>query len=497
MTIPFANIPSNLRVPLFYAEIDPSRANTAAETQRTLIIGQMTAAGSAAPNVPVRCTGDAAIRQLAGAGSALALMAAAYRLNDPAGEMWLLPLQDDPDAVAQVRTVTITGAPSANGTVWFYVNDVAVPFMVTAGMTLPQVAAALLQAIQANPDLPVTASIDGGSPTVVTFTAKNKGASVAVLKLNLNLLGSAAGQSPVPGYAQVAAIVTPGSGAPVLTTALANLGEVGFDFIVTSLNEAAAVSAVSALLSDTNGRWSWQQQRYGHAFACFSGTSGQLATYGAALNDQHLTVVGAPSSMNSPSYAIAAAFAGAAAASLRQDPGLPLQSIQVQGLLAPAISGRFSLTTRNTLLYDGISTFTVVADGSIAIENLITTYQQNAAGQADNSYLEVETMFLLMYVLRFMRAVVQTKYARVKLAADGTRVLPGSNVVTPSTIKADLIAAYRELEADGMVQRSDLFAANLVVEKDAQNPNRVNVLWPGTLINQLRVFALLAQFRLN
>ena len=38
-------------------------------------------------------------------------------------------------------------------------------------------------------------------------------------------------------------------------------------------------------------------------------------------------------------------------------------------------------------------------------------------------------------------------------------------------------------------------AKNIIVEQNAKNPNRVDVLWPGTLINQLRVFALLNQFR--
>ena len=38
----FNNIPQNLRVPLFFAEVDNSRANSGATTQRALIIGQMT-----------------------------------------------------------------------------------------------------------------------------------------------------------------------------------------------------------------------------------------------------------------------------------------------------------------------------------------------------------------------------------------------------------------------------------------------------------------------
>jgi phage tail sheath gpL-like len=148
------------------------------------------------------------------------------------------------------------------------------------------------------------------------------------------------------------------------------------------------------------------------------------------------------------------------------------------------------------MLWDGISTFTVASDGTVAIENLITTYQKNSFGAADNSYLQVETLFLLMYVLRAQQALVTSKYARVKLAANGTRFAPGSAIVTPNMIRADLIAQYRRMEYDGYVQDAAGFAKGLIVEKNSQNPNRVDVLWPGTLISQLRIFALLAQFRL-
>jgi phage tail sheath gpL-like len=43
VTINFTGIPSNLRVPLFYAELDPTYANTAAQDQRGLLVGQMSA----------------------------------------------------------------------------------------------------------------------------------------------------------------------------------------------------------------------------------------------------------------------------------------------------------------------------------------------------------------------------------------------------------------------------------------------------------------------
>ncbi|MFD2046815.1 hypothetical protein [Pantoea stewartii] len=67
------------------------------------------------------------------------------------------------------------------------------------------------------------------------------------------------------------------------------------------------------------------------------------------------------------------------------------------------------MTERNNLLYSGISTTTVSDDGTVTLENVITTYQTNSYGDADDSYLEIETMFLLMYVTRYLRSVVTSK----------------------------------------------------------------------------------------
>jgi phage tail sheath gpL-like len=52
------------------------------------------------------------------------------------------------------------------------------------------------------------------------------------------------------------------------------------------------------------------------------------------------------------------------------------------------------------------------------------------------------------------------------------------------------------MEFDGIVQDADAYAKALIVERNSANPDRVDVLSPDTLINQLRVFALLLQFRL-
>jgi phage tail sheath gpL-like len=504
MSVPFVNTPSNLRVPLFYAEIDPSRANTSPASQRTLLIGQITGAATWAPNVSVRVPSPAAAITGAGFGSILAGMAAMYMLNDPTADVHALPVADAGGATAATGTIVITGPATAAGTLALYVAGVLVPVAVTSGDTATTIAANIAAAINAstgqavttmaNCGLPVTASAAAGT---VTLTARNGGLLGNDIDVEINFRGTAGGEVTPAGVGVAITAMAGGATNPTITTALAALAEEAYDFIVCAATDTATLGALQSFLSDQAGRWSPLQQIYGHVFTALRGSAGTLATAGLARNDQHLTIVGFNASP-SPCWWWACYFAAIEAASLRNDPAQPVQFLSGVGLLAPKAQNRFPLPVRNTtLLYSGISTWTVDASGTVTVENTITTYVTNAQGSADNSYLELETMFTLVYVIRALKAVVQTKYARVKLAADGTRLTPNSNVVTPSTIKADIIAAYRQLEADGFVQQSDLFAQNLIVEKDATNPNRVNVLWPGILIDQLRVFATLIQFRLQ
>jgi phage tail sheath gpL-like len=493
MTIPFKQIPQNIRVPLFYAELDNSHANTAQANQRALIIGQITSTGIVTPNVPIISSGvsDAAVQ--GGVNSMLALMTAAYRANDTFGEVWYLPLSDAAGAVAATGSISFTAAPTANGTISLYIAGQLVTVPVTSTMTTANIATAVSNAINLIPAMPVTASV---TTSTVTLTADNKGLAGNDIDVRVNYQGTAGGESTPTGLTFTITAMASGATNPTLTTALGNLLDMPFDFIVCPYTDTTSLDALKGFLNDTTGRWSWQQQVYGHVFTANRGTFASQTTLGLARNNQHETIMGFNDSPT-PNWQWAAALAGAAAVSLRADPATPLQTVVLNGVLAPPLQSRFNLSSRNTLLYDGISTFTVAQDGTVAIENLITTYQTNSFGAPDNSYLEVETMFTLMFVLRDMMTMVTSKYARVKLAADGTRFAPGSNIVTPSIIKADIIAEYQTLEYNGYVQNSKAFAQGLIVAQNSSNPNRIDVLWPGTLIDQLRIFALLAQFRLS
>lgn len=504
MTVPFKQIPANLRVPLFYAELDNSQANSSQAQQRTLIVGQINGAalpnsipaGAAVPNVPIISQGASDAATQGGPGSMLHLMTAAYRQNDSFGEVWYLPLADDPAAVAALGSINFTAPSTANGTLSLYIGGTRISQPVLSTLTAAQLATALAASVNATPNLPVSAAVDGTVTSKVNFTAINKGPAGNDIDLRVNYLGSRGGELVPAGLAYTIVAMATGATAPSLTTALSNLGSQGFDFIVFPYTDATSLTAIQTLLNDTTGRWSWSAQIYGHVFTASRGTLGTLQTLGSGQNNQHASILGFNDSPT-PNWLWAAAITGAAAVSLRADPAMPLHTIAIQGVLAPPLQSRFQISDRNTLLWTGISTFTVGDDGTVYIDNLITTYQKNAFGNADNSYLQVETLFNLAYVLRALKTVVTSKYSRVKLAANGTRFAQGSGIVTPNVIRADLIAMYRDLEYRGLVQNGDAFKANLIVQQNATNPNRVDILYPGILINQLNIFALLMQFRLQ
>lgn len=489
MTVPFATIPQNLRTPLFFVEFDNSMANTATATQRTLLIGQMLDGAAGKDSTPERITSGTQAAERFGRGSMLHTEADAYFRNDTAGEVWALPLADDEKQTAAADKLKITSAANDTGVISLYIAGIRVQMAVVATDSAEAIATGLTTVINRNANLPVTAETEEDT---ISLTAKNKGAHGNGIDIRLNYRGQMGGENTPSGFEMTITAMSGGNGSPDLLNGLANLKDRSFDFIVNPYTDTASLDVVKTFLAD---RWAWDKQLYGHSYGVITGTYGQLADFGERRNDQHASLLGVNGSP-SPDYQWSAAYTGAITQSLRNDPGRPLQTLVISGVLPPDDTSILELTERNNLLHSGISTFTVDDDGTVRVENIITTYQKNAYGDNDDSYLQVETLYLLMFVSRYLRTQVTSKFGRMKLAEDGTRFAPGAAIVTPNVIKAELIAQYGFLEFNGHVQDAKGFAKGLKVERNSQNPNRVDVLWTGTLINQLRVFALLNQFRL-
>lgn len=488
MSISFSTIPADLKVPLFYAEFDNSRAGPSVGSKRTLLIGQATAVVPAA----LRYAGSAEeVAAFAGARSVLARMMAAYRANDPVGEVWILPVQDNGSGVAASGTIVVSGPATEAGTISLYVGGQLVSVAVANGDTANTIAAAINTALGAAPNLPVTAAVNTAT---VTLTAANKGTLGNGIDIRHSYRGPLGGEKLPAGVGLTITAMASGATDPVLTGVADILGDEEFDFICQPITATGALDAMATLMNDTAGRWSYARQTYGHVWAARVDTVSNLLTLGAARNDAHATILGVTDTPT-PAAEIAAAVMGAAAVALKADPARTVQSLAVQGILAPPVGSRHSLSQKQSLLVGRIGTLNFGNDGSCSIGRAITTYRTNRFGSVDYSYYDVHTMYQLAEIVRRLKAAVTQKFPRAKLANDGTRFGPGQPVVTPLSFKAELVAQYAAMEAEGLVEDTEGFAEATIVQRNANDPTRLDVLFAPNLINSLSVLATLVQFR--
>lgn len=502
MAVSFQHIPSNIRVPLFYAEVSNELAGHLAMQQPALIIGPAIDAEPETLNQPVLLSSTAMGYELFGAGSVLADMINTYRQNDTFGELWAIAVDPGPGAVAAEGGLTIEGAATGGGAYPLYIGGDLYRIGVARGATAAAVVAALVETINQDPFALVSAEIGEASDTradaaaVLELTAKQPGALGNEITLRVAWRGLAAGEQEPPGLNTTINAMANGAGVPDLSLALEAMGDDVYDFCCIPWTDGATLDAVEQAMNDATGRWAWDRQIYGHFFAAKAGSLQTLQTFGRTRNDPHMTVHGYPASSPSPAWRRAAALTAEAATSLRIDPARPLQTLPLIGVLAPDRRDKFTISHRQTLLFSGIAVEDDIG-GAVRINRCITTYQRNAWGQPDPSYLDVTTPFTLAYFIRFIRQRILQKFPRHKLADDGTAFGPGQAVVTPRIIKAEIVAAYLEMVEVGVVENVETFKALLIVERDASDPNRVNVLASPDLVNQLRVLGMLVAFRLQ
>lgn len=492
MSVSFNTIPSGIRVPLFYAEMDNSAAATPTTQTASLLIGQMLEGGKAVAGTPVYVSTPAMAKELFGRGSMIARMVEAYRKVDSFGQLVVIPVADG-SGTAATGKVTCTGTAAEAGTISLYIGADRVQVAVTEKMTAENAAKAIADAIALNKDLPVTAQASTGA---VTLTAKNKGTLGNDIVIAVNLRGAINGEKDVMGLGVEIEKMSKGATDPDLSVAIDAMGDEQYDFIGMPYCEAATLDKLAEKMNDTSGRWSPFQMIFGHVYSAKRGDVNTLTTFGKNRNNQHETVVGIEPSLPTHTAEVLAAYVARTAVFISADPARPTQTGVLTGVMASPAGSRFVQNERQTLLENGIATLTTTV-GSVMIERAITTYQKNAYGDADASYLDSETLHTSAYVIRQMKSIITSKYGRHKLASDGTRFGAGQAIVTPSVIRGELIALYRRLELEGIVENADLFKKYLIVERNINNPNRLDVLFPPDYVNQLRIFAVLNQFRLQ
>ncbi len=491
MAISFDNIPATLRVPWQYIEFDNTGAIRGASLKafKVAVFGQRLTSGTIAVHTPTRVTNADQAKTFFGEGSMLHNMMKTYFRNNNFTETWVIPVNENGSGVAASGSITLGGTVTAAGTLCLYIGGKRITVGVASAAVLADVAEDLVDAINAVTDLPVTAAVDGSVDEKVNITCRWKGPTGNSIDLRVNYNQ---GDETPSGLTTTLVAMASGATNPDMTTALSRMASEQYDVIVWPYTDA---TNVGLLKEEMATRWGPTVQKEGFAYSAAQDTVANLATLGNAYNTQFLSIMGLKGSPT-PNYEIAAAYGANAAFYFGIDPARPLQTLELKGVLAPSQTDRFTLTENNSLLFDGIATTYTDASGTVRIQRPISTYRKNANDADDPSYLDMTTMHTLAYLRYDFRNFLLTKYPRHKLGNDGKNYGVGQAIITPSVAKAECVARYKLWESLGIVENSDAFKAGLVVERNAQDTNRLDFLLTPDLMNQFMVGGIKIKFLL-
>lgn len=487
MSVSFNEVSPSLLVPGFWTEFDNSAAGgETAMPWKVLIVGQQT--NNAASEVTQIFSDDAADAKF-GKGSQIALMIRAFRKNNSMMPLFALPIADKSNGIAATKTLTITGTAQESGSIRLYIGGQSVSVSVVENDAVAAIAKSIADEVNAKTNLPMTASNNAG---VVTLTAKNKGLSNIDVRVNYG-----AGEVLPKGVSVAIANGTNGASNPSLEEIKVKDAIKGywFNVIISGLNDEDNITYLKEELED---RWTATNQKtgvlfYGKSFVSADPVN-EAVTYYNGKNSQLLmpiSLIGSPTT----EFEIAAAVASVCSQKAEIDPAIPLSNWAVKGIIAPSEQDDLGLAEKNTLLQSGCALIDAASDRTIYLRRMVTTYKQNAAGGADTSYQQLETIFTLSYIRWDWNNMMSTKYPHAKLGNDGDEYGAGQVVMTPKNGKAEALARFRYWMEKGLVQNYEDFKANLVVERNATNKNRLDFLLPVTLMNQLFTCASLVQFR--
>jgi phage tail sheath gpL-like len=481
--------------PGVYVEVDGSASGvTGKQKSRVLVLGQRRSTGTVAKDTLTLVPSTASGRTYFGRGSFIANTITVLKAAYPGAEVWAIAQDDDGAGVAASGTLTVTASGALSGTIYLYIAGKLVTVGVTAGDAQNDIATAIAAAINADGDLPVTAT---ALTNAVTVTCRHKGVLGNKIDLRLNYYGEAGGEVLPSGVSIAVVSMASGTTEPDLDNTIAAMTDQAFDTIVCPYSIAAQLIDLKAELAS---RWSATRMVYGHVCGAVSSSFADLITFGTstAQNDPHVTVIGYTGSPTPPWEVSASLGALTAEHQMDADESTLAQgftSLPLYGMKPPTAGSEFTVSERDSLLSYGIATYTVNG-GSCYLSRARTTYRTDSSGSPDGAFYDQRTLAILQRIIRSDRAAFLRDFAGAVLVDDATRVGGGLKVCSPAVARGWFSARYARYEAQGLVTDADGFLNDLVIEIHDGDPNRLDILYPPQITGWLATAAMKLQFRL-
>lgn len=460
--IAFDSIPSSLRKPGKYFEFNTRLAvrTLPGNLQKVLMLGQKLVAGTQAVLSPVDVFSDDQAALLFGKGSQLHLMVRAAIKANPYLQLTAIAVADAAGSAAS-GTTTLTGTATASGVLSVWIGANRVDVAINSGDTAAVVAAALVAAVNARPDIPVSSAAAAG---VVTHTCYHKG----TLGNDLKLVAS----STATGLTAAAVTLAGGTLDPDYTATLAAVAGAGHHIIVAPLSSQAQLTVLRTHLDFVSGP---MEQRGALGVFGWAGTLATGTTLAGQINSGRITGAWHRGSLRLPCE-IAAAYAAVIAS--EEDPARPLNTLELAGMDVTAIDQRPTRTEQENVLNNGLTPLEVGPGDRVQIVRAITTYTKDPQNVTDVSLLDVTTIRTLDYVRRACRDRISLRFPREKLSER-----------TGDKVRSELLDVLYKLEELEIVEAVEANKPGLIVERDLQDVNRLNAKIPCDVVNGLHVFA--------
>lgn len=496
-----------VKEPKITISIIPAGGLAGVKEHKTLIVGQMLAAGTATGGALIQDIGnDGSEDTLFGARSHIAGMVRAFKRENSESQLDVIPL-DDAVGTQGTAVLVMAGTATEDGTLFVSVaseKDYRVKIDVTSGDLHTDVATAIETAFALLTKAPFQGVDAIGT---ITFTAENDG--TLSNDWGIKVEGTVAGlTATLTGW-------TGGATDPTLTSVLDVIANIRYQTVLWPSGYVLTV-----IEDELNDRFNTTNAIMdGVAVQVKADTLANLKSYTATLNSQSLVIPGIKvmdlsdrkGSATLEMLDIAAAEICAiralrftqdaqltdyltTVASSDQFGGPELASLPYFNTLLPNLpvanpADEFSDEDREELTDNALAQYgpNDAFNGTIFGE-FVTTYLTDTAANPDTSYKFLNTVDTASIIREFFFANLKNRYAQTRLT-NGDLVV-GRDMANEASIRAFMNRLYQELANQALVQKGQAAAAdfnlNLSISIDLASGTVTFAMAP-LLVSQLRV----------
>lgn len=406
--------------------------------QRKILIigtGDPTTEASNPLNTPVLVTSPEDVASKTGFGFMLHRLAIQAQLGAQGIPTYIIQ-QSETGFTASAGEIDFTGSTGVKaGTLALYIAGISVPVTITDAMTVEEIADAVVAAITANSDLPVTAA-KVAVTFEVTITAKSKGLNWGD-NISITFNRKSTDETPT-GITSAITAMTSGAGTPDIQDALDSLGTgdgANEEFYTDAVHGYGQVTAVLDAIAnyigqgnDYIGCWSkivHKPFRFidGNVVAGSGGLSTLIALGDGRKLDRANGIISVPGSKSHPSE-IAAQMIGHMAKINNDLAEQNYLGVVLTGIDPGDKSDRWTseYTSRDSAVKAGIGT-TTIKNGVVTVQDVVTFYHPDNVAQTSNGFRSMRNISILQNILDNQAANFEREeWQGISIVADVTKV---------------------------------------------------------------------------